>query len=115
MHDVVVDIAEAEGQVRADIDEVAPGQARDHVALRRQDAAQRRHIALLTEDLPNQLALGPIEHRLLEIIDPFLELLDLGPVVIDHRIDDAMKERHRPLGHDLIVPRDVVVQLSDRT
>ena len=40
-HQVVVDVAEAERHLGADVDEVAPRQPGDDVALRRDDAAQR--------------------------------------------------------------------------
>ena len=38
---------------------------------------------------------GSLEHFLLELVEPLLELLDLGPVVVDHRVDDAV---HRSAG-----------------
>ena len=56
-----------------------------------------------------------LEHRLLELVDPVLELLDLRPVVIDHRVDDPVEQRDRSLGHDLRVPGDVLLELGDRS
>ena len=32
---------------------------------------------------------------LLDLVEPLFELVDLGPVVIDHRVDDAMQQRDR--------------------
>ena len=38
---------------------------------------------------------------LLEIVEAILELLDLGPIVIDHGVDDAMEQRDRAFTEDL--------------
>ena len=58
---------------------------------------------------------GRAEHRLLELVDPVLELLDFGPVAIDHPIDDAMEERDRAFAQDLVVARAVIAELLDRS
>ena len=41
-HELIVDVAEAVGHLLADQVELAPRQPADHVALRNDDAAQRR-------------------------------------------------------------------------
>ena len=99
--EVIVDVAEAERHLGADVDEIAPRQAGDDVALRRDDAAQAGDLALLVEDPADQLRLGLVEDLLLQIVEPLLELVDLGPVGVDHRVDDAVKQRDRALGQDL--------------
>ena len=55
-----------------------------------------------------------LEHRVFQLVDPLLELLDLGTVVVDHRIDDAVKQRHRPFAHQLRVALDGIGELLDR-
>ena len=106
-HEVVVDVAEAERHVGADVDELAPGQPRDDVALRRDDAPQRRRPrASRRGSRRTSVRRRVVEHRLLELVEPVLELLDLRPVVIDHRVDDAVEQRDRPFADDLRVARD---------
>ena len=83
------------------IGELAPRQPGDDVALGRDHAPQARHLALFHEDLRTRCRGTLGEHRLLELLQPLLELLDLGTVAIDHGIHDAMEQRHRPLAHDL--------------
>ena len=92
-HELVVHVAEAEGHLRADVREVAARQPPDDVALRRNHPPQRRDVPLFVEDLAHQLGPGIVEHLLLELVEAIRQLLDLGPVVIDHRIDDAMEQR----------------------
>jgi hypothetical protein len=54
------------------------------------------------------------EHFFFQLVDPLFELVDLRPVGVDHRIDDPVEQRHRPLGHQLDVARTVIAQLADR-
>ena len=44
-------------------------------------------------------------HALFDLVEPLFELVDLGPVVIDHGVDDAMHQRDRALGEDVVVAR----------
>ncbi len=61
-----------------------------------------RDVALLARISPHQRpACGLSNTCRLELVEPFLELLDLRPVVVDHGVDDAVEEGHRPFGHDL--------------
>ena len=65
-----------------------------------------RHVALLVEDAARtSVGVGSLEDRVLELVEPLLELVDLGPVVIDHRVDDAVEQRDRPFAENLGVPR----------
>ena len=61
--EVVVDVAEPERHLGADVDEVAPRQPGDDVALRRDDPPQRRDVALFVEDPPHQRRVGLLEDR----------------------------------------------------
>ena len=56
-----------------------------------------------------------VEDRLLELVEPILELFDLRPVVVDHRVDDAMEERDRPFAQNLRVARTVLAQVARST
>ena len=52
---------------------------------------------------PVSALVGGLDHRLLDFVEPLLELVDLGPIVIDHRVDDAMQQRDRALAEDRLV------------
>src|SRR6188768_2191950 len=72
---VIVDVAEAERHVGADVDKVAPRETRHHVPLWNDDPPQPADAALLVEDGPDDLARRVVECRRLEFIEPVLELL----------------------------------------
>ena len=79
----------------------------DHVALRRDDAPQRRRRRACRRGCSRiRLRARVVEDLLLELVEPVLELLHLGPVVIDHRVDDAVEQRDRSFAQDLRVARD---------
>ena len=94
-------------------DEVAARQPADDVALRDDHPPQRRHVALLFENLAHELRPGVLEDFLLELVETILQLLDLGTVVIDHRIDDPVEEGDGAFAEDLGVSRAVVAQLHE--
>ena len=87
-----------------------PTTSRCGVTTRRSDATSR----LSAEDLPDVVRRRLLEDVVLELVEPRLELVDLGPVVVDHRVDDAVQQRRRPLGQHEVVARTDVAQVRDR-
>ena len=57
---------------------------------------------------------GLLEDFVLELVEPLLELLDLGPVVVDHRVDDAVQQHAGAFGRGPRVARAHVADLADR-
>ena len=85
------------------------------VALRDDDAAERRRPGASRRGCRAPVLVAGLEDLVLERVEPILELVHLGPVVIDHRVDDAMQQRDRPFGQDLGIARRVIAQLGDRS
>ncbi len=111
---VIVDVTEPVGQRLGDLGELAPRQPADDVALGRDHPAQRRHVALEPEDHADVVGIRLVEHRVLELVEAGLELLDLGAIVVDHRVDDAVQQRRRPFGQHEVVARADVAQVRQR-
>ena len=112
-HQVIEHVAEAVGELVGDERELATRQAPHHVALRQHDPPQRVDVALEREDVANHVPGRILEHGLLERVDAGIELVHLGPVVIDHQVDDAMHQRDRPLREQVLVPLTDLVHLLD--
>ncbi len=74
-HEVIVNVAEAIGQLLGDERKLAPRQPSDRVALRQHDLAQRGDVALEVENLPRQLRVRLLEHLGLELVEPLLQLV----------------------------------------
>ena len=55
-----------------------------------------------------------LEHLLLELVEPLLELVDLRPVVVDHRVDDAVQQHGRALAEHPRVAGADLADLADR-
>ena len=102
-HEVVVDVAEAIGHLVGDRRKLPARQAADRVALRDQHAPQRRQVALQREHLAHQSSRVPGTPLPRACSIRVLERLDLRPVVVDHRVDDAVQQRDRALGQDALV------------
>ncbi len=62
---------------------------------------RRRDVALHRQDVARELLARALQHLTFEVVEPVLELVHLGMVVADHRVDDAMHQRHRPFGQDV--------------
>ena len=112
---MIVDVAESIGQLLGDERELAPRQPADRVALRQHHLSQRRDVAFEVEDLPRQLRVRLLEHLGLELVEPLLELVGFGPVVVDQRVDDPVHQRSRAFAEQLAVPRADPGQLVDRS
>src|SRR6185295_7548016 len=76
---------------------------------------QRGNVALFIEDVAHELRPGVFEDLLLELVQTLLQLLDFGPVVFDHRIDDAVEKGDGALAENLGISRTVIAQLDNRT
>ena len=109
---MVVDVAEPECHLVGDHRELATREASDGIALRDQDAAHLRQLALDLHDLRHQLRPAR-QGALLERLDPFFERLSDGTVVLHHRIDDPVHERDRPFGEEVLVLTTRVSQALD--
>src|SRR3954470_22689836 len=72
-HQVIVDVAETIRRLLVDEGELAPGQAADHVALRLDDAAQRRDVALEVEDVLGQADGAAVEDALLQRVEAIVQ------------------------------------------
>ena len=115
-HEVIVDVAEA---VRHSPRSCAnsrrasrPTTSRCGVTTRRSDATSR----LSAEDLADVvLRRARRRRRSSSSSSRVLELLDLRPVVVDHRVDDAVEQRRRPLAEHVVVARTDVAQLRRST
>ena len=95
--EVIVDVAEAERHLGADVDEVAPRQpARSTSRCGVTIAAQRGDVALLVEDLADERRSRRRRRSLFSSSSSrSSSFVHLRPVVIDHRVDDAV-EAARP-------------------
>ena len=97
-HQMIVDVAETVGDLLVDEGELAPRQPADDVALRLHDAAQRGDVLLeVRGSLFARLALLLSNTSFLELSSRSLELVDFRPIVVDHRVDDAVHQRRRSL------------------
>ena len=94
--------------------ELAAGEPADHVALGLDDAAQRGDVVLELEDASRELRSGSFEDLLLELVEPVLELLDLRPIAVDHRVDDAVHQGDRPFAEDAGVADADLADFADR-
>ncbi len=56
---------------------------------------------------------GSLDHVLLDLVEPRLELVHLRPVVIDHRVDDPVQQRHRALAEDVLGARAQLADVRD--
>ena len=102
---MVVDVAEPVRERLGDLRKLPSREPRDGVPLRQHDAAQRRDVALVVEDALHDRGFRPLEHFLLEHVEACRELVDLGPVVVDERVDDAIEERRGALAEHAFVAR----------
>ena len=112
-HELIVDVAEPVGHFLADQVEFAPGQPADHVALRHDDAAQRRDVALDRQDVAGHRLGRRLDDVLFDLVEPFFELVDLRPIVIDHRVDDAMQQRDRAFAEHVLRARADLADVRD--
>ena len=72
-HEVVVDVAEAVGQLLRDLRNSRRASRPTRVALRQDDAAERRDVRLEVEDLLGEPRLGSLEDLLLELVEPVVQ------------------------------------------
>ena len=107
---LIVDVAKAVRHLLADQVELAPRQPPDHVALRHHDAPEAGDVALDRQDVADQRVGRLLDHLLLDFVEPLFELIHLGAIVIDHGVDDAMQQRDRALGEDVV---GAAAQLAD--
>ena len=97
---MVVDVAEAVGELLADERKFAPRQAPDRIALRQHDLAQRRDVFLEVQDPPGELRVGLLEDFLSSSSSRSESLSTSGPIVVDHRIDDAVQQHAGTFAED---------------
>ena len=98
--EVVVDVAEVDGGLRADHRELAAGQAVHDLALGRADAAELHHVALEGEDaVQGLLASGFSKHLHLDELDLVLDRVEAREVVLEHLVEDLVEQEvARPRG-----------------
>ena len=56
-----------------------------------------RNVALDRQDLAGELRRVWLITAVFDFVEPVLELVDLGPVVVDHAVDDPVHQGHRAL------------------
>ena len=59
---------------------------------------------------PVSVSAGILDHLLFDGIQPLLELVHLGAVLIDHGVDDAVQQPHRTFRQDMV---GAAAQLGD--
>ena len=102
-HQVVVDVTEPVGHLVGDERKLAAREPADDVALWNHDPPQRRQVALQIQDLAYEVAAAAEHGLLLHAIDALFQFLDFRPVVVHHRVDDAVQEGNRTFGQDVRV------------
>ena len=76
----------------------------------------RRRLAMsrLTARIsPVSEARGFLDDLLFDLVEPCLELVDFGPVVVDHRVDDSVHQRDRAFRQDVPGPRAQLTDMLD--
>ena len=94
--ELVVDVTEPVGHLLVDDARTrgAPAGRRRRAAARRCGAASE--MSRLTARMsPIRPLVARLDDGLLDLVEPILELVGFGTVVVDHRVDDAMEQGHR--------------------
>jgi hypothetical protein len=76
---------------------------------RRSDATSR----LISRMSADDVVVGLREHPPLDVVEALLERVDLRPVVVHERVDDAMQEPHGAIGHHERVAQREVPHVGD--
>src|SRR5581483_11748693 len=93
--EMIVDVAEPEGDVGADVDELAPGQALDDRALRRRVVPQVERLAAEGEHVADGRRRRLLEHLPFGVGRALDEPFDRRAVAVDERVRDPVEQRDR--------------------